>query len=143
MASGKKLGVIGELHPRVAGNFELSGATYIFEIDIAALMPFAIARRVFRPIPRFPAIVRDMALVVDAGIINQRVLDIVKGYPLVTGVELFDVYSGEQVPPGKKSLAYRIIFQSPTQTLTDDEVSSVMKQILEKLAGELGAVLRG
>lgn len=143
MASGKKLGVIGELHPMVAGNFELLGATYIFEIDIAALLPFAIARRVFRPIPRFPAIVRDMALVVDTGIIHQRVLDIVKGYPLVAGVELFDVYSGEQVPQGKKSLAYRITFQSPTQTLTDDEVGGVMKQILEKLGGEIGAVLRG
>lgn len=143
IVSGKKLGVIGELHPRVAGNFELSGATYLFELDIAALLPFAIARRIFRPIPRFPAVVRDMALVVDSGTIHQRVLDIVKGYPLVAGVELFDVYSGEQVQKGEKSLAYRITFQSPTQTLTDDEVSKVMKQILEKLSGELGAVLRG
>ena len=143
VVSGKKIGAIGELHPRVAGNFELSGATYIFEIDIAAMLPFATVRRVFRPIPRFPAMVRDMALVIDTGIINQRVLDIVKGYPLVAGVELFDVYSGEQVPKGKKSLAYRITFQSPTQTLTDDEVNEVMRQILEKLAGELGAALRG
>ncbi len=143
LVSGKKLGVLGELHPRTAGNFELSGATYLFELDMAELLPFATARRVFQPIPRFPAVVRDMALVVDTGIIHQRVIDIIKGYPLVAGVELFDVYSGEQVPEGKKSLAYRIIFQSPAQTLTDDEVGTVMKQILEKLSGELGAVLRG
>jgi phenylalanyl-tRNA synthetase beta chain len=68
---------------------------------------------------------------------------IIEGFPLVAQVTLFDVYSGKQVPPGKKSLAYRITFQSPAHTLTDDEVDGVQEQILEKLSRELGATLRG
>jgi phenylalanyl-tRNA synthetase beta chain len=70
------------------------------------------------------------------------VLDIIKGFPLVGQVNLFDVYSGEQVPAGKKSLAYRITYQSPTHTLTDDEVNKVQHEILDRLSQEFGATLR-
>jgi phenylalanyl-tRNA synthetase beta chain len=83
-----------------------------------------------------------MALVIDAGITHREVQDIIKSFPLVNKVTLFDVYAGEQVPPGKKSLAYRIVFQSPTHTLTDEEVNEVQQQILTKLSSELGATLR-
>ncbi|OGO22936.1 MAG: hypothetical protein A2Z28_08470 [Chloroflexi bacterium RBG_16_51_9] len=79
----------------------------------------------------------------DAGIAHQQVVDIIKSFPLVEKVAIFDVYSGEQVAGGKKSLAYRITFQSPTQTLTDGEVNAVQQQILDRLAKELGATLRG
>ncbi len=138
----KRLGVLGELHPRVLANFEITGAAYLFEIDLAAWLPFTVGHRMYRPIPRFPAIVRDMALVVGAEIAHRQVVDIIKGFPLVEQVVIFDVYSGEQVPAGQKSLAYRITFQSPTQTLTDDEVNGVQQQILARLANELGATLR-
>ena len=83
-----------------------------------------------------------MALVVDAEITHHRVQDIIKSFPLVVWVTLFDVYAGEQIPPGKKSLAYRITFQSPAHTLTDEEVNQVQQQILSKLSHELGATLR-
>jgi phenylalanyl-tRNA synthetase beta chain len=73
---------------------------------------------------------------------GSEVLDIVKGFPLVNQVTLFDVYTGDQIAGGKKSLAYRITFQSPTHTLTDDEVNKVQQQILDKLSHELGAMLR-
>jgi len=96
----------------------------------------------FQPIPRFPAIVRDVALIVDTGISHQRVSDIITSFPLVNQVTLFDVYTGDQVPRGRKSLAYRITFQSPAHTLTDEEVNKVQQQILSKLSGELGAALR-
>jgi len=139
---GKRLGVIGELHPKVAEAFELSGAVYLFEINLTALLPFTTGHKLFQPIPRFPAIVRDLALVVDAGVIHRQVQDIIMGFPLVTQVALFDVYAGGQLPAGKKSLAYRITFQSPSHTLTDDEVSKVLEQILAKLSAELGAILR-
>jgi len=139
---GKRLGVIGELHPKVAEAFELSGAVYLFEINLTALLPFTIGHKLFQPIPRFPAIVRDIALVVDGGVTNRQVQDIITGFPLVTQGALFDVYTGGQLPPGKKSLAYRITFQSPSHTLTDDEVNEVQQQILDKLSGELGATLR-
>jgi len=140
--SGNRLGVVGELHPKVLESFEIAEAAYLFEIDLPALLPFTIGHKMFKPIPRFPAIVRDMALVVDAEIAHQKVLDIIEGFPLVGQVTIFDVYSGEQVPGGKKSLAYRITFQSPTHTLTDNEVDKVQQRILNKLAKELGATLR-
>jgi phenylalanyl-tRNA synthetase beta chain len=139
---GKRLGVVGELHPKVAEAFELSGAVYLFEINLTALLPFTIGHKLFQPIPRFPAIVRDIAVVVDSGVTNRQVQDIITGFPLVTQVALFDLYTGGQLPPGKKSLAYRITFQSPSHTLTDDEVNEVQQQILDKLSGELGATLR-
>jgi len=124
------LGVFGELHPKVAEAFDISRAVYLFEIDLAALLPHTIGHKAFQPIPRFPAVVRDVALVVDAQVIHQQVLDIIKGFPLVNKVTLFDVYTGKQVPPGKKSLAYRISFQSAKHTLTDKEADKVQQQIL-------------
>ncbi|MFC2024865.1 phenylalanine--tRNA ligase subunit beta [Chloroflexota bacterium] len=141
--AGNRLGVVGELHPKVLESFDIAEAAYLFEIDLVTLLPFAMGHKMFQPVPRFPAIVRDMALIVDAGIANQKVMDIIKSFSLIEQVAIFDVYSGEQVPQGKKSLAYRITFQSPTHTLTDGEVNKIQQQILDKLAKELGAVLRG
>ncbi|MBA7668231.1 Phenylalanine--tRNA ligase beta subunit [subsurface metagenome] len=138
-----RLGVVGELHPEVSRAFETPEAVYLLEIDLTALLPFTTGHKMFQPIPRFPATVRDMALVVDARASHQRVSDIINSFPLVTEVAIFDVYAGEQVPSDKKSLAYRITFQSPTHTLIDEEVDKVQQQILTKLSSELGATLRG
>jgi len=138
-----RLGVIGELHPEVSQAFEISEPVYLFEIDLTVLLPFTIGHKMFQALPKFPAVVRDLALVVDAGITHRKVQNIITSFPLVSQVAIFDVYSGEQVPPGKKSLAYRITFQSPTHTLTDEEVNKVQQQILDKLSSELGATLRG
>jgi phenylalanyl-tRNA synthetase beta chain len=110
---------------------------------VTTLLPFATSHEMYQAIPRFPGIIRDLALVVDADVTHQRVLEIIQSYPLVSEVVLFDVYSGKQVAPGKKSLAYRLIYQSPTHTLTDEEVNKVQAQILNRLSGELGATLRG
>jgi phenylalanyl-tRNA synthetase beta chain len=142
VAGGKRLGVFGEVHMKVMGSFEIAEPAYLFEIDLPGLLPFVTGHKMFKPIPRFPSVVRDIALVLDTGIIHQRVLDIIKGFPLVGQVNLFDVYSGEQVPAGKKSLAYRITYQSPTHTLTDDEVNKVQHEILDRLSQEFGATLR-
>ncbi|MFC2021193.1 phenylalanine--tRNA ligase subunit beta [Chloroflexota bacterium] len=139
---GSRFGVIGELHPKVLERFEIDEAVYLIEIDLLALLPFTSGLKMFKPVPRFPAIVRDMALVVDSGIAYKKIVDIIKSYPLVERVAIFDVYSGEQVPQGKKSLAYRIVFQSPTLTLTDEEVNIVEQQILDRVSGDLGATLR-
>ncbi len=142
VVGGNRVGAVGELHPKVLEAFEISEPVYLFEINLTALLPYTIGHKMFQPIPRFPAIVRDMALIVDTGISHQRVLDIIKSFPLVNRVTLFDVYAGDRVPRGKKSLAYRITFQSPAHTLTDEGVSEVQQQILKKLSSELGATLR-
>lgn len=143
MVGGNQIGMVGELHPKTQAAFELAEPVYVFEIDLTALMPLTGKHKMFQPIPRFPAVVRDIALVVGIATTHQRVQSIITGFPLVAQVAIFDVYSGEQVPPGKKSLAYRITYQSPAQTLTDEEVDRVQQQLLDKLTKELGATLRG
>jgi phenylalanyl-tRNA synthetase beta chain len=140
--ASRRLGVVGEVHPRVLANFEISENVYLFEINVTELLPATAGHRIFQPIPRFPATVRDIALIVDVETTHQEIETIIKSFPLVSQVAIFDVYTGGQVPPGKKSLAYRITYQSPTHTLTDEEVNRVQQQILSKLSREIGATLR-
>ena len=138
----ENLGVVGELHPKVSGFFELSDAVYLIEIDLDKLSSFAVTLKKYRPIPRYPSTSRDIALLVDEQITYQQICDIIQSFSLVNSVALFDLYVGEQVPAGKKSLAFRIIYQSPAHTLTDSEVDKVQQQILDKLQRDLRASLR-
>ncbi len=140
--NGKQLGVIGELHPKVTEAFDIGETAYLFEINVTELLPFTIDHKMFQPIPRFPATFRDIALVIDTGVSHQQVIEIIKSFALVNQVAIFDVYYGKQVLAGKKSLAYRITYQSPTHTLTDEEVDKVQEKILNKLSQQLGATLR-
>ena len=139
----QRVGVIGELHPNVAEAYDIEETIFLFEVNLSALAHFATGHKMFQPIARFPATVRDIALITDADTGHQAALDIIRGFPLVTQAAIFDVYSGEQVPAGKKSLAYRITYQSTDHTLTDKEVDRVQHQILGKLLHVLGATLRG
>jgi phenylalanyl-tRNA synthetase beta chain len=139
---GREIGVIGEVHPTVLERFDIDEPAYLFEIDLPALLEHTLDDRTFTALPRFPSVVRDMALIVDYGIIHTQIVEIIKGFSLVVAVDIFDVYSGEQVPPGKKSLAYRLTYQSSDHTLTDKEVNRVQEQILKRLEKELGATLR-
>ncbi|MFC1909572.1 phenylalanine--tRNA ligase subunit beta, partial [Chloroflexota bacterium] len=140
---GEILGVLGEVHPKVTNAFEINGHIYLFELNISALLPSITRHRMFQPVSRFPGIIRDIALIVADETTHRQVQATIRSFPLVTEVTLFDVYSGEQVPPDKKSLAYRVIYQSAEHTLTDEEVDRVQKKILERLSRELGATLRG
>lgn len=142
VTEGYPIGVIGEIHPKVLSAFDIQQPVFLLEIDVTALLPLVSIHRRFSPIPRFPAIVRDIALIVDRGINNRSIEEIMRSFPLVEKVDIFDVYSGSQVPGGKKSLAYRITFRSPDHTLTDQEVDRVQKQIMQKLDRECGATLR-
>lgn len=138
----KKTGVIGEVHPAVAEIFEIEETVFLFELNLNELLAGTTEHRMFQPIRRYPATVRDIALIVDTDTRHQQVLDIIQSFPLVTRAAIFDVYSGGQVPEGKKSLAYRITYQSADHTLTDKEVDRVQRQILGKLSHQLGATLR-
>jgi phenylalanyl-tRNA synthetase beta chain len=137
-----KLGVVGELHPKVLGAFELSDAAYLIEIDSDKLLSLAGGLKKYQPIPRYPSTSRDIALLVDGKVTYQQICDVVQKFSLVNSVALFDLYAGEQVPAGKKSLAFRVIYQSPTHTLTDNEVDKVQQQILDKLQHDFRAILR-
>jgi len=137
-----KVGIVGNLHPRVAQAFELSDAVFLIEMDIEKLLSKTIKVKQYQPIPRFPSITRDIAVVVDDRVIYQQVEDIIWSFPLVTNVTLFDLYRGEQIPEGRKSFVIRIVYQSPSHTLTDEEVNGVQQEILDRLLQALGAILR-
>jgi len=139
---GNRLGILGEVHPRVIEAFDLDDKAYLFELNVKSLLPFISEHRMYQPVPRFPGIVRDIALTVDLETSHRQIEKIIRGFPLVSGVTVFDVYTGKQVPPGKKSLAYRIVFRSPEHTLVDDEVNKVQEKILKQLSRQLGATLR-
>ena len=142
-ASGELLGVVGQLQPAMAEAFELGRfPVYLFELDLERLLAFISGQHRYQPLPRFPAVMRDLALVVDVSLLHERIEQILKSSPLVSQVTLFDLYSGEQVPAGKKSLAYHLVYQSPEHTLTDAEVDQAQQRLLEKLRLELGATLR-
>jgi len=142
VVGGKGVGLLGEVHPQVAGAFELKGPAYLLELDLAEILPHLPPHRPYRPLARFPAVLRDIALVVDEGVPAGKVEELVRANPLVTGVTLFDVYTGKPVPPGKKSLAFRLEYQSPSRTLTDEEVDQALGEALARLKQELGANLR-
>ncbi|AII57517.1 phenylalanine--tRNA ligase subunit beta [Dehalococcoides mccartyi] len=136
------VGVLGQVNPQITDKFDLTEPVYMFEINLSKLVTRATARRKFSPINRFPAVERDLALVIDRSITNLQVINIISEYDLVKNVELFDMYQGKQVAENKKSLAYHLVFQSDTHTLKDAEVDGVMSQILRRLNTETGAVLR-
>jgi len=140
--SGDEVGVVGDLHPKVAQAFELSNNVCLIEMDIEKLMTNASKAKKYQSIPRFPSITRDIALVIDEQVSYQQVQDIIQGSPLVNKATLFDIYNGEQIPEGNKSFAIRIVYQSPDRTLTDEEVNKPHQKLLDRLHRELGASLR-
>jgi len=143
VVGGESVGTLGELHPRVAERCDISSRpVYLFEIDLERLLPATITPLKYRPIPKFPITLRDIAVVVNAETPSKRVQDIIEGSPLVARVNLFDVYTGKQVPAGKKSLAFRVLYQSPRRTLNDEEVNRAQQEIVSRLSRELGATLR-
>ncbi len=143
IVGGERVGVTGELHPKTAALFDISTQPIIlFEIDLVKLLSSTSAVYRYRPTPRFPGNTRDIALIVDNSLAANRVQEVIESFPLVEQVTLFDVYSGEQVPQGKKSLALSVRFQSAERTLTDEEVNQAQQQIVERLQRDFGATLR-
>jgi phenylalanyl-tRNA synthetase beta chain len=142
MVEDDRMGILGELHPKVARAFELSGVACLIEIDLEKVLTKISGMKAYQPIPRFPSVTRDIALVIDEQVSYRKVEEVIQSFPLVTKVSLFDLYRGEQVAEGKKSFAIRIVHQSPSHTLTDEEVDQTQRQMLAKLNQELGATLR-
>ena len=142
IVEGETVGAMGEVHPRVVQAFELSNTGYLIEIDLAKLSGMITWAKEYKPIPRFPSVPRDIALVVDEQVSYRTVENIVRSFPLVIQVTLFDLYRGKQIAEGKKSFAIRVVYQSPSRTLTDEEVDRTQEQMLARLHQELGATLR-
>jgi phenylalanyl-tRNA synthetase beta chain len=137
-----KVGIVGDVQPKVAQAFELSNTVCLIEVDLEKLLTKIVPTRPYQSIPRFPSVSRDIALVIDEQVTYRRVKEIIQSFPLVTKVTLFDLYRGEQIAEGKKSFAIRIVYQSPNRTLTDEEVDQTQEQMLARLCQELAATLR-
>ncbi len=140
--NGQKIGVIGELHPRWVQKYGLPHAPVVFELELQALLQGRLPQ--FEELSRFPAVVRDLAVVVDQSLAFQTLLDGLKAAhpPLVKDIQLFDVYTGKGVEEGKKSLALRIVMQDTQKTLQDVEVDAAVTALVQILERQFAAKLR-
>jgi phenylalanyl-tRNA synthetase beta chain len=146
MAGKTQIGVMGELHPQVVENYDLpETAMLAADFDLNALIAAVPALFDVRAIPSQPPILEDIALIVDENIPADQVEALIRqtGGQTVTDVRLFDVYRGEQIGSGKKSLAYSLTYQSPDRTLTDKDAANIRNKIVKRVERELGARLRG
>jgi phenylalanyl-tRNA synthetase beta chain len=141
----QELGVFGELNPLLIERFELPPTPLLAaELDLGFLMARMPDRFQVQPVPAYPPALEDLAVVVDEGLPADRVKEMIQqaGGKTLTEVKLFDVYRGEQIGLGKKSLAYSLTYQSPDHTLTDPELVQTRQRIIRRLEQELGAYLR-
>ena len=143
-AGSISLGVIGEVHPTVQDRFDLNPyPVALVELDLEALNEAARStQRRFKTLSRYPAATRDVALLTPSGVPEGRVRDIIARHRLVERVELFDIYSGENIPTGTRSLAFHVYFQSHDRTLTTEEVNRSLQGLLRTLEREVGATMR-
>jgi phenylalanyl-tRNA synthetase beta chain len=137
------LGVMGQVHPAVAKNYDL-GEAYTAELDFGAIHACRAGEAKYVALPRFPSVSRDIALVCDRSVTVAALTDCIKrgGGALLREAALFDIYTGSQVPEGKKSVAFSLKLRSDEATLTDADADAATKKILALLASELGAVIR-
>jgi phenylalanyl-tRNA synthetase beta chain len=142
VVDGRRVGLVGQVQPQVAAEFDLENPVAMFEVDLDALLVHLAGPRRYQAVAPYPSVEEDIAVIVDADVPAARVSGIIRAAPLVRSVRLFDVYSGPQVPPGKKSLAFSVSYQAADHTLTDEEVRRQHERILARLRQEVGAVLR-
>ncbi len=140
------LGVFGELHPTIAARYEFGGAAVLAaELDLIALLAAIPPSFVAAPVSPYPPVLEDIAVVVNEDVTAERVAEAIRlgGGKLLAGVRLFDIFRGEQIGAGKKSLAYSLTYQAADRTLTDKDATQIRQRIVRRLEQEVGAKLRG
>ena len=144
MIDGKKLGVIGQIHPLVAEGYGISGEVYVAELDFTGLQSALAPERVFHSLPKFPTVSRDLALVCDEAMTVGMLEACIKkaGGKLLRSIQLFDIYRGPGIAPSKKSVAFSLELRADDRTLTDEDTTGVTNAVLEKLKNDLGVTLR-
>jgi phenylalanyl-tRNA synthetase beta chain len=142
--NGQAIGHIGCLHPDVCAAFDIPGRAYVGELDWTALISAAGERVTSSPLPRYPAVERDLALVMDMGQEAGPVVEMMKkaGGALLESAAPFDVYTGGQVGADKKSVAFSLVFRAKDRTLTDQEIAALIEKMVAKAEKEFGAKLR-
>lgn len=141
---GESIGLMGQVHPRLAQDYDLSQATFYLEVNLSRLLDYQRPAMTYQAIPKYPSTSRDIALLVDQEVVHAQLVKAIQSIagPFLQSVELFDRYQGEKIGEGKQSLAYRLIFQNPEDTLRDQEVNDIMTQIENALKAFAGLEIR-
>ncbi|WP_350299660.1 phenylalanine--tRNA ligase subunit beta [Peribacillus frigoritolerans] len=144
LLNGEVIGFIGQVHPTVQKDLDIK-ETYIFELSLKALAEAEVAPISYQTIPRYPSTTRDIALVVDQATKAGDIQDIIEeaGGKLLKEVSIFDLYEGERMEEGKKSIAYSLKYFDPERTLTDEDITKAHDKVLEAVKEKAGAELRG
>ena len=142
--NGQTLGVIGEIHPLVRQNFDIKPSACAVELDMETLFELTQQRVMMEQITRYPAVERDLAIIVEEGTKAAQALEVIRkqGGDLLQNIVIFDIYAGEQVPLGCKSMAFKMTFQSAARTLNEAEVNLSMDEIRNGLSTQIGAKFR-
>ena len=138
------IATLGEVHPEVLDNYSISKRAYLAEVNITKLVKYAKSNKKYVEVPKFPAIERDIAVTVDETIEVGQIEKIImkKAKKLLETMQLFDIYRNEKLGANKKSVAYSLIFRDKNKTLNDEEINSMMEEIVSELEKNLGAELR-
>ena len=142
---GKTLATFGQVDKAILKNFDIKQDVFFADIDWDMLMDYSQHTKIeFKHLPKFPAVRRDLAMLVDAGLQFSQIekLAFAEGKKLLREVSLFDVYKGDKIEQGKKSYAVSFTFLDPEKTLTDQDIDKTMSKLMKKLESELGAVIR-
>lgn len=134
----------GEVHPQVLNNYDISKRAYLAEVNVTKLVKYAKANKKYVEVPKFPAVERDIAVIVDEKVEVGQIEKIVtkKAKKLLESMQLFDIYRDEKLGENKKSVAYSLIFRDKSKTLSDEEINTVMESVVSELEKSLGATLR-
>ena len=140
---GVEIGFLGELHPQVAKNYEIGTRAYVAVLDMPSIVPMCSFDYKYKGVAKFPAVSRDLSMVVPKEIMVGDIEKMIetRGGKLLESLQLFDVYEGNQIDRGFKSVAYSVSFRAPDRTLSEEDITGVMKKILNGLES-MGIVLR-
>jgi phenylalanyl-tRNA synthetase beta chain len=143
LAAETPIGLVGEIHPQVREVFDLGQPAYICELDLDKIVALISLDKQFKPIPKFPAIYRDITVIVDRAIETRTVLETAENIreELVDNLRLFDVFEGDPIAAGKKSISFRVTYRSADKTLEDEDVNNLHKSITDKLIEAFDAIL--
>ena len=141
---GEEVGVIGQVHPAVAKNYGIDAEVYCCEVSFTKLLNHLLPDATYTPLPKYPTVTRDLALICDEEITVAQAEDVitVAAGKLLHGVKLFDIYRGTGVPEGKKSMAFSLELRADDRTLTDSDSEAVVTKVLAALKEKLNAILR-
>lgn len=144
LVGNKRIGCLGEVHPDVLDNYDIPIRVYVAELNFEEILNYTNLNKKYRPLPKYPSVSRDIAVVVSEEITAGQIEEIIrnKGGKLIEEVKLFDIYRGSQIEEGYKSMAYSITYRSDEKTLSEEDVSKVHNKILNSLANQVGGSLR-